>query len=170
MLLLCCCLRDRQSRKDVRSADGGEEMVQHRKGPSAHHNQHIDVSKQELKELERPSEINMKLEVSINLWEQAIHEYDELESHLLDSGDAELKAVLPTLRNQPVPYLNSKNEKVRSLAVKRNEVFVREKAICLQVSEWNCVHFVRGVDKEDVASWAFSYDGRPLFVTSQAMG
>jgi hypothetical protein len=129
MLLLCCCLRDRQSRKDVRSADGGEEMVQHRKGQAAHHNQHIDVSKQELKELERPSEINMKLEVSINLWEQAIHEYDELESHLLDSGDAELKAVLATLRNQPVPYLNSKNEKVRSLAVKRNEVFVREKAI-----------------------------------------
>src|SRR5438128_1956793 len=114
VLLLCCCLGDRHSRQDTQSRDGGEEMVQHRNGKAVqtplHYNHQVDVSKQELQELERPSEINMKLEVSINLWEQAIHEYDELESQLLDSGDVELKAVLPTLRNQPVPHLNSKNE------------------------------------------------------------
>lgn len=86
-----------------------------------------DDSQIALREMaERPSVIDYDLETAVFRWEAAINDYREYEAEVFSAKDEtayEILGLLESLRAKPAAFLDSDQEKLKNLALKRAQIF-----------------------------------------------
>ena len=74
----------------------------------------------------RPSVIDYDLETAVSRWELAINDYREYEADVFSAKDEtayEILGLLESLRAKPAAFLDSDVEKLKTLAMKRAQIF-----------------------------------------------